>query len=90
LRFRRGGIRAALSLASVLIVAWLAATMGAFAVTGTLPQALQDALADTPLAGDITLMTSLGLFVAGAAVICLALYLVSGLALAMFRLRRPA
>ena len=90
LRFRRGGIRAALSLASVLIVAWLAATMGAFAVTGTLPQALQDALASTPLAGDITLMTSLGLFVAGAAVICLALYLVSGLALAMFRLRRPA
>lgn len=90
LRFRRGGIRAALSLASVMIVAWLAATMGAFAVTGTLPQALQDALADTPLAGDITLMTSLGLFVAGAAVICLALYLVSGLALAMSRLRRPA
>ncbi len=90
LRFRRGGIRAALSLASAMIVAWLAATMGAFAVTGTLPQALQDALADTPLAGDITLMTSLGLFVAGAAVICLALYLVSGLALAMFRLRRPA
>ena len=90
LRFRRGGIRAALSLASAMIVAWLAATMGAFAVTGTLPQALQDALADTPLAGDITLMTSLGLFVAGAAVICLALYLVSGLALAMSRLRRPA
>ena len=90
LRFRRGGIRAALSLASVMIVAWLAATMGAFAVTGTLPQALQDALADTPLSGDITLMTSLGLFVAGAAVICLALYLVSGLALAMSRLRRPA
>jgi multidrug efflux pump subunit AcrB len=90
LRFRRGGIRAALSLASVMIVAWLAATMGAFAVTGTLPQALQDALADTPLAGDITLMTSLGLFVAGATVICLALYLVSGLALAMSRLRRPA
>lgn len=90
LRFRRGGIRAALSLASVMIVAWLAATMGAFAVTGTLPQALQDALADTPLAGDITLMTSLGLFVAGAAVICLALYLVSGLALAMSRLRCPA
>ncbi|WP_300588160.1 efflux RND transporter permease subunit [Marivita sp.] len=90
LRFRRGGIRAALSLASAMIVAWLAATMGAFAVTGTLPQALQDALADTPLAGDITLMTSFGLFVAGAAVICLALYLVSGLALAMSRLRRPA
>lgn len=90
LRFRRGGIRAALSLASAMIVAWLAATMGAFAVTGTLPQALQDALADTPLSGDITLMTSLGLFVAGAAVICLALYLVSGLALAMSRLRRPA
>lgn len=90
LRFRRGGIRAALSLASAMIVAWLAATMGAFAVTGTLPQALQNALASTPLAGDITLMTSLGLFVAGAAVICLALYLVSGLALAMSRLRRPA
>jgi multidrug efflux pump subunit AcrB len=90
LRFRRGGIRAALSLASAMIVAWLAATMGAFSVTGTLPQTLQDALANTPLAGDITLMTSLGLFVAGAAVICLALYLVSGLALAISRLRRPA
>ena len=90
LRFRRGGIRAALGLASAMIVAWLAATMGAFALTGALPELVQDALAGTPLAGDVTLMTSLGLFVAGSAVICLALYLLSALALVMSRLRRTA
>ena len=90
LRFRHGGVRVALGAASTMIVAWLAATMGAFAVTGTIPQIVQDAFASTPFAGNITLMTSLGLFVAGAAVICLALYLVSGAVLLMTRIRRPA
>ena len=90
LRFRHGGVRVALGAASTMIVAWLAATMGAFAVTGTIPQIVQDAFGSTPFAGNITLMTSLGLFVAGAAVICLALYLVSGAVLLMTRIRRPA
>ncbi|MCR9157420.1 MAG: efflux RND transporter permease subunit [Rhodobacteraceae bacterium] len=90
LRFRQGGIRAALAVATAMIIAWLAATMGAFAVTGTLPQLLQNVLADTPFAGDTTLGMSLGLFIAGAAVICFALYLLSALVLSVIRLRRTA
>ena len=90
LRFRQGGIRAALAVATAMIIAWLATTMGAFAVTGTLPQLLQNVLADTPFAGDTTLGMSLGLFIAGAAVICFALYLLSALVLSIIRLRRPA
>lgn len=90
LHFRRSGMRAALGLGAALIVAWLGATMGAFAVTGALPQAITEVLSGTPVAEDVTLGTSLGLFVAGAGVICLALYLVSAIALVVSRMRRPA
>ena len=90
LRFRHGGVRAALMVASALIVAWLGATMGAFAVTGALPEALRLALVGTPFGGDATLSMSLGLFVTGAAAICLALYILSALVMGLSRMRRPA
>ena len=90
LRFRQGGIRVALGAASLLIVGWLAATMGAFALTGALPEMLSAALADTPLAGDLTLARSLGFFVLGAAVICLAVYLLSAVVLVVSRMRSRA
>ncbi|MBM2321708.1 MULTISPECIES: efflux RND transporter permease subunit [Marivita] len=87
LRFRQGGIRVLLGTASALIVAWLGATMGAFALTGALPEILRSALADTPLGGDLTLARSLGFFLVGAAVICLTVYLLSAVALVVSRMR---
>lgn len=87
LRFRQGGIRVVLGTASALIVAWLGATMGAFALTGALPETLRSALADTPLGGDLTLARSLGFFLGGAAVICLTVYLLSAVALVVSRMR---
>ena len=87
LRFRQGGIRVVLGTASALIVAWLGATMGAFALTGALPETLRSALADTPLGGDLTLARSLGFFLVGAAVICLTVYLLSAVALVVSRMR---
>jgi hypothetical protein len=90
LRFRRPGVRAALGTGAALIMAWLGATMGAFAVTGALPQAISKVLSGTPFAEDVTLGASLGLFIAGAGVICMALYLVSAIALLVSRMRHPA
>jgi multidrug efflux pump subunit AcrB len=90
LRFRAAGLRATLLIASALIIGWLGATMGSFALTGGLPEPLQAALADTPIGGNISLAVTLGLFIAGAAVICLALYVLSALAVGVFRLRRAA
>jgi multidrug efflux pump subunit AcrB len=87
LRFRQGGIRVVLGTASALIVVWLGATMGAFALTGALPETLRSALADTPLGGDLTLARSLGFFLVGAAVICLTVYLLSAVALVVSRMR---
>ena len=87
LRFRQGGIRVVLGTASALIVAWLGATMGAFALTGALPEILRSALVDTPLGGDLTLARSLGFFLVGAAVICLTVYLLSAVALVVSRMR---
>ncbi len=91
LRFRQGGIRLALGAASLAILAWLAATMGSFAVTGGLPDMLGRILAGSPLGGQATLTSSLGLFIGGTALICLAVYLLSALALGVARRRnRPA
>jgi multidrug efflux pump subunit AcrB len=87
LRFRQGGIRVVLGTASALIVVWLGATMGAFALTGALPEILRSALVDTPLGGDLTLARSLGFFLVGAAVICLTVYLLSAVALVVSRMR---
>jgi multidrug efflux pump subunit AcrB len=91
LRFRQGGIRLALGAASLAILAWLAATMGSFAVSGGLPDMLGRILAGSPLGGQATLTISLGLFIGGTALICLAVYLLSALALGVARRRnRPA
>ncbi|MCI5110359.1 MAG: efflux RND transporter permease subunit [Marivita sp.] len=90
LRFRRHGVRVLLGAGAALIVAWLAATMGAFAVTGALPQVLSSVLSETPLGGDATLGGSLGLFALGSAVICLGLYLIAALVAVGSRRRRPA
>ncbi|WP_439522547.1 efflux RND transporter permease subunit [Marivita sp.] len=90
LRFRRTGVRMGLSVAAALIVGWLGATMGAFALTGALPEPLRAVLAQAGLAGDTTLAMSLGLFVAGAAVICLGLYSLGAIAMGVSRARRSA
>ena len=90
LRFRQSGVRAALSIASALILGWLAVTMGAFALNGALPQDLTSLLVGTPFDGEPTLATSFGLFVVGAAVICVLLYVLSAISMAVSRLRRPA
>lgn len=90
LRFRHNGVQAALVTAAGLVLAWLGATMGTFAVTGALPTILANALSETPFGGEVTLGLSLGLFVAGAAAVCVLLYLVAALAMGVSRLRRPA
>jgi predicted RND superfamily exporter protein len=90
LRFRQKGVRAALSIASAMIVGWLAVTMGAFALNGALPQDLTSLLVGTPFDGEPTLGTSFGLFFVGAAVICVLLYVLSAISMAVSRLRRPA
>lgn len=88
LRFRHMGLRAVIGLAALLIVGWLGATMGAFALTGQLPDMLQTFLADMSLGVEVTLSTSLLLFIAGAAVICLVIYGLSAVALGLTRFRR--
>ncbi|MFP7672194.1 efflux RND transporter permease subunit [Marivita sp. S0852] len=90
LQFRRPGLRATMLGASGLIVGWLAATMGAFAVTGRLPDLLQTLLASTPFGGEIGLTMALALFVLGAAVICLVVYVAAASVFAVMRLRHPA
>ncbi|MGJ8603120.1 MAG: efflux RND transporter permease subunit [Marivita sp.] len=90
LRFRQNGVRAGLIVASGLIVAWLGATMGAFALTGALPQVLQTVLAGAMSGSETTLGVAFALFVAGAAVICVLLYCVAAIALGVSRARRPA
>jgi hypothetical protein len=47
-------------------------------------------LVGTPFDGEPTLGTSFGLFVVGAAVICVLLYVLSAISMAVSRLRRPA
>jgi multidrug efflux pump subunit AcrB len=90
LRFRETAVRVPLVIAAALIVGWLAATMGAFALTGAWPEALALALAGTPFAGDATLSMSLGLFVLGSALICLVFYVLAAVTMAILRVRRPA
>ncbi|MFP7569576.1 efflux RND transporter permease subunit [Marivita sp. S2033] len=88
LRFRQKGLRSALVAASVLIVAWLGATLGVFALTGALPSALQKLLSRLSFAPDAGLTTTLALFIFGAAVICVGVYLLAAIALGVTRARR--
>ncbi|SHH53015.1 efflux RND transporter permease subunit [Marivita hallyeonensis] len=87
LRFRKSGPRFAMLVGSALILVWLGATIGAFAISGALPEALRAVLAGTPFGPEIDLNGSFALFVLGAAVICLALYLAALLATAITRIR---
>ncbi|MCL3881493.1 efflux RND transporter permease subunit [Marivita sp. GX14005] len=84
LRFRRRRMRAVSIVASALIAIWFAATLGSVAVTGALPEPL----AGTPI-GAGGLGAGFALFTAGAAVICLAVYLVAVILFAVAA-RRPA
>ena len=88
LGYRQPGPRAALLAASTLILAWLGATLGSQALTGRLPAPLDAALAQTPLASPGGgAGYALGLFVAGTAALCLVVYTLAGLGLAVSRRR---
>lgn len=74
LRFRTQGVRAALLAGVAMNLAWLAATVGAAILTGTLPGVLA-----TLLPGLSASLAALVLYVAGAAAIALGLYAVLAL-----------
>jgi len=78
LRVRRAGLRTTLGTTAVMILGWFAATMGWTLATGTLPAPFAQLLPLAPL------MTALALFVTGAAVLLMVVYLTAILA------RRPA
>ena len=69
LRFRARGLRAVFVAALVVILAWLAATMGSAIATGVLPQALAGIL---PSLSPVN--AALVLFLAGSAGFCMVLY----------------
>ncbi|CUH75075.1 efflux RND transporter permease subunit [Tropicibacter naphthalenivorans] len=79
--FRLGAVRVALGGALLVVLGWLGATMGHVAVTGALPQALQ------PLAwaGANPLSVAFALFIAGAAALSLAVYVLAGVVFAVAR-----
>jgi multidrug efflux pump subunit AcrB len=82
LRFRAGGMRGLVSLGTLAILGWLAATLGAVAVKGQMAAALVPAGWS---GGQLGL--ALGLFVAGAFVVTIALYVIGMLGLMMGRKR---
>ncbi|MFZ7093322.1 efflux RND transporter permease subunit [Primorskyibacter sp. 2E233] len=87
LRFRAMGVRSMIWLASLALLGWLGATMGHVAWTGELPKKL----ALPQIATLSPMLAAFGLFILGAAVFTLALYVLSGLALMLSRrLRRSA
>jgi hypothetical protein len=74
LRFRLNGVRVLMALGLTGVLAWLGATLGAVAVTGAVPQILLRHELD----GLGALQGAFVLFVAGAAVLTLGLYLLGG------------
>ncbi|WGW04817.1 efflux RND transporter permease subunit [Tropicibacter oceani] len=84
LRFRAGGVRALTWLGALALLGWLGATMGHVAWTGALPQAL----ALPQVASMPAMLAALGMFILGAAVVSLGLYVLAGLALGLARLKR--
>jgi hypothetical protein len=84
LRFRARGPRAALGLAALAALAWLAATLGHVALTGALPLWLQQ----PGWAGLGALNAALLLFLGGVAALVLLVY--AGAALALLVARRGA
>jgi predicted RND superfamily exporter protein len=86
LKFRKSNVRVPMLLGAGAIVVWLGSTMGIAILKGDLPDALTaiwPALADLPV-----LPAALIAFVAGAAAVCLVIYL--GLVATRFRRRQPA
>ncbi|WP_136441812.1 efflux RND transporter permease subunit [Pacificoceanicola onchidii] len=77
LRFRHGGVRAMLVLAAVSLLGWLGATMGHVIWTGALLPVLSFDLPVSPL------LAAMGLFIAGAAVFVLGLYVIAALVVAL-------
>jgi multidrug efflux pump subunit AcrB len=78
LRVRRAGLRATLGMAAVMILCWFAATLGWTLATGALPGPVATLLPLAPL------MAALALFVTGAALLLMLVYVTAALA------RRPA
>jgi multidrug efflux pump subunit AcrB len=78
LRVRRAGLRTTLGMAAAMILGWFAATLGWTLATGTLPAPFAPLLPLAPL------MAALALFVTGAAVLLMLVYVTAALA------RRPA
>ncbi|WP_425038059.1 efflux RND transporter permease subunit [Primorskyibacter sp. S187A] len=81
LGFRAGRVRLLLGAASVAMLGWLGATLGSFVVTGSLPRALTSHL---PLTMD-SFSTVFALYAAGMVAICLVVYMIAGLSLAIAR-----
>ncbi|WP_136636599.1 efflux RND transporter permease subunit [Pseudooceanicola onchidii] len=85
LRSRATGLRLVTAVTGVVMLAWLGATLGVTAVTGTLPAVLGTAL--PILAGLSPMVAALALFVAGTGAMILMVYIASA---ATYALRRPA
>ena len=83
-RFRAGRVRAMLVVATLAVLGWLAATVGAVAIGGGLPAALRGLLAGV-LPDEVGMMTALALYLAGAAVLVLLAYVVAALSLVVAR-----
>ncbi|WP_135504496.1 efflux RND transporter permease subunit [Roseovarius aestuariivivens] len=86
LRFRTKSVRVAMLTVLALVLGWLGATMGVASVTGALPTLLTRAV---PALGDAPAMpAALGLFLAGAALVSVMLYVIGWIARLI--LRQPA
>ena len=86
-RFRAAPIRALLVLATLAVLGWLAATMGAVVVTGALPEALATLVPEALGQG---LGAAFVLYLAGAALLALVAYALAALSLTLARRRRGA
>lgn len=85
-RFRTGRVRALMVLATLAVLGWLAATVGAVAVQGGLPGALQAVLPGW-LPDEMSMTAALGLYLAGAAVLVLLAYVTAVLSVGFSRTR---
>jgi hypothetical protein len=84
LRFRATRLRGLMVAAGLAMLCWLGATLGTAVVAGALPAALSLAA----LSSLSPVMAGLVLFIAGIAVLCLAIYVIGGLSIATARKER--
>ncbi|MCJ7871580.1 efflux RND transporter permease subunit [Phaeobacter sp. J2-8] len=91
--FRAGRVRGLVVVATLAVLGWLVATLGAFVTTGALPGALVASL-PTMVRDHVPEVPSLGvvmaLYFVGAAVLVMAAYVIAAVSLAVARLRRSA